>query len=207
MTLVNGQTIDATEMATEHNSDWTHKSAALISAGISTYMPTGAMLAYGAAVAPSGWLLCNGAAVSRTTYAALFAVIGETFGVGDTTTTFNVPDLQGRFPVGLGTHSDVNALADNEGEATVGNRTPAHTHTGPSHTHNQNSAAGGSDRSTGGMGIIAPSNSGGAMRTDPGPGTGAETYILPKTGVVAGGTGASGSTKVPFLTVNFIIKT
>lgn len=46
------------------------------------------------------WLLCDGAAVSRTTYAALFAVVGTTFGVGDGSTTFNVPDLRGRFPLG-----------------------------------------------------------------------------------------------------------
>lgn len=49
---------------------------------------------------PSGWLECNGAAVSRTTYAALFAVIGETWGEGDNATTFNLPDLRGRVPRG-----------------------------------------------------------------------------------------------------------
>lgn len=199
MTIAAGSAALAADILVSLNADGTGKASIL--------NPVGVIQMYGAAAAPSGWLLCNGAAVSRTTYAALFAVVGTTFGVGDGSTTFNVPDLQGRFPVGLGTHGDVNALGDNEGEATVGNRTPAHTHTGPSHTHTQNSAAGGSDRSTGGTGIIAPSNSGGAMRTDPGPATGAETFIVPQTGVAAGGTGATGSTKVPYLTVNFIIKT
>jgi len=47
--------------------------------------------------APSGWLKANGAAVSRTTYAALFSAIGTTFGVGDGSTTFNLPDMRGRF--------------------------------------------------------------------------------------------------------------
>jgi len=47
--------------------------------------------------APTGWLKCNGATISRTTYAALFAAIGTTFGVGNGTTTFNVPDLRGEF--------------------------------------------------------------------------------------------------------------
>lgn len=51
---------------------------------------------------PTGWLLCNGSAVSRTTYSALFAVIGTTYGAGDTTTTFNLPDLLGRVPMGAG---------------------------------------------------------------------------------------------------------
>jgi microcystin-dependent protein len=49
---------------------------------------------------PSGWLLCDGSAVSRTTYAALFAAIGTTYGAGNGSTTFNVPDLRGRTPVG-----------------------------------------------------------------------------------------------------------
>ena len=49
---------------------------------------------------PTGWLLCDGANVSRTTYADLFAVIGTTYGPGDGSTTFNVPDMSGRVPVG-----------------------------------------------------------------------------------------------------------
>ncbi len=76
----------------------------------------------------TGWLWCDGTAVSRTTYAALFAVIGTTYGAGDGVNTFNVPDLRGRSPVGLGTHADVNALGDNDGIAVVGNRTPKHAH-------------------------------------------------------------------------------
>lgn len=47
--------------------------------------------------APSGWLLCNGSAISRSTYAALFAVVGTLYGVGDGVTTFNVPELRGEF--------------------------------------------------------------------------------------------------------------
>ena len=69
---------------------------------------------YGGAVAPAGWLLCDNAAVSRETYAALFAVIGTTFGVGDGSTTFNVPDIRGIFPRGAGTSeklTNANAVA------------------------------------------------------------------------------------------------
>ncbi len=51
---------------------------------------------------PEGWLECNGAAVSRTTYAALFAVISTTWGAGDGSTTFNIPDMRGRSPIGVG---------------------------------------------------------------------------------------------------------
>ena len=60
----------------------------------------GAIKPWTAAAAPDGYLLCNGAAVSRTTYADLFAVIGTTYGAGDSSTTFNVPQLQGKLPQG-----------------------------------------------------------------------------------------------------------
>lgn len=63
-------------------------------------VPTGAILPYGGATAPSNFLLCNGSAVSRTTYADLFAVTSTSYGVGDGSTTFNLPNLQGRFPLG-----------------------------------------------------------------------------------------------------------
>jgi len=64
--------------------------------------PIGAILPFGGSTVPNGFLLCNGAAVSRTTYAALFGVIGTSFGAGDGSTTFNVPDLSESVPVGAG---------------------------------------------------------------------------------------------------------
>lgn len=60
-------------------------------------VPTGAVLPFAQNSAPAGWLKCNGAAVSRTTYATLFAAIGETYGAGDGSTTFRLPDLRGEF--------------------------------------------------------------------------------------------------------------
>lgn len=64
-------------------------------------IPVGAILPYGSSSSLSGWVLCTGQALSRTTYAALFAVIGTSYGVGDGSTTFNVPDLRGRVLAGL----------------------------------------------------------------------------------------------------------
>lgn len=64
--------------------------------------PTGAVIGFAGSSAPSGWLLCDGSAVSRTTYADLFTAIGTSYGVGDGSTTFNLPDLRGRVPVGVG---------------------------------------------------------------------------------------------------------
>ena len=62
---------------------------------------TGAVIAWAAAAAPDGWLLCDGAAASRSDYQDLFDLIGVTYGTGDGITTFNLPDLRGRFPLGL----------------------------------------------------------------------------------------------------------
>ena len=77
--------------------------------------PVGSLFPYGGAVAPSGYVLCDGAAISRATYADLFAVISTSYGVGDGSTTFNVPDMQGNIPVGIGA-SGVTNLGDAGGE-------------------------------------------------------------------------------------------
>ena len=83
--------------------------------------------------APAKFLQCNGSAISRTTYAALFAAIGTTFGAGNGTTTFNLPDARGRAPVGAGTGTGLTARA-------LGAAGGAETHVLaeaelPSHTH------------------------------------------------------------------------
>ena len=62
--------------------------------------PTGTIITFVKNTAPAGYLKCNGSAISRTAYAALFAVIGTTFGTGDGSTTFNLPDLRGYFARG-----------------------------------------------------------------------------------------------------------
>lgn len=90
--------------------------------------PPGAIIAFAGGAPPSGWLFCDGSAVSRVTYSALYAILGATFGAGDGSTTFNLPDLQGRVPVGKGTHVDVDTLGDSDGNA-LASRRPAHRHT------------------------------------------------------------------------------
>lgn len=67
---------------------------------ISLAVPAGLIVFYGSSTLPAGFLKANGAAVSRTTYAALFAAIGTTFGTGDGSTTFTLPDMRGYFPRG-----------------------------------------------------------------------------------------------------------
>lgn len=100
---------------------------------------TGTIIPYGAASAPTGYLLCNGTAVSRTTYSALFAIIGTAYGVGDGSTTFNVPDMRGNVPVGKG-GSDVAEIGDAGGEQThtlVTGEIPSHTHGYAGVTHDK----------------------------------------------------------------------
>lgn len=100
--------------------------------------PIGSIITYAAATAPSGYLACNGQAVARTgTYAALFTAIGTVWGTGDGSTTFNVPDLQGRVAMGIGSGSGLTtrALAAKLGTETVQlsaaeSGVPAHTHPG-----------------------------------------------------------------------------
>ncbi len=78
-----------------------HVTADITDAG--SYISTGLILPYAGSSAPTGFLLCDGSAVSRSTYAALFALTSTTYGVGDGSTTFNIPDLRSRMIVGVGT--------------------------------------------------------------------------------------------------------
>lgn len=108
------------------------KIGTLDSAG--TYGPflgmTGCITAYGGSSAPTGWLLCDGSAVSRTTYAALFAIVSTTYGSGDGATTFNVPNLQGKVPVGkdTGTFSTLGASGGEETHTLLTTELASHTH-------------------------------------------------------------------------------
>ena len=88
--------------------------------GGASSVPAGAIMPFGGSSAPFGWLLCDGAAVSRTDYADLFAVIGTSYGTGDGSTTFNVPDLQECVPVGAGQSGRTSSVLKNHDVYTVG---------------------------------------------------------------------------------------
>ena len=112
--------------------------------------PTGSITAWAAPTgAPTDWLACDGTAISRTTYSALFVVIGTTWGVGNGTTTFNLPDLQGRVLAGVEAtatrlttaNPDDSNITSTVVGSTGGNQYPQlHTHTQNAHSHNENSA-------------------------------------------------------------------
>lgn len=95
-------------------------------------LPPGVVVPYAGSAAPAGWLLCDGAAVSRATYAALFAIIGVVYGAGDGSTTFNVPNYKGRVPVGVdAAQSEFDVVGEVGGAKTHTlqiSEMPAHTH-------------------------------------------------------------------------------
>jgi len=86
---------------------------------ISNAIPAGVIEMFGGSTAPTGYLLCDGSAVSRTTYSKLFTAIGTTYGAGDGSTTFNVPNLKGRVAVGYNSaDTSFDALGETGGEKT-----------------------------------------------------------------------------------------
>ena len=106
---------------------------------IANGVPAGSIFTFASTTVPSGYLECNGAAVSRSTYATLFATISTTFGVGDGSSTFNLPDLRGQFVRGwannaTGTGDDGRSFASSQADQ---NKTHGHTAsvTDPGHKH------------------------------------------------------------------------
>ena len=99
-------------------------------------LPAGAVQAFAMNRAPSGWLACDGAAVSRSTYAALFAELSTGYGAGDGSTTFNVPDLRGYFVRGFGTNSDGTSAGSFAVKQADNFKSHTHAVTDPGHSHN-----------------------------------------------------------------------
>jgi microcystin-dependent protein len=98
-----------------------------------SHIPAGVIMDFGGTSAPAGFVACDGSAISRTIYADLFANIGTTWGVGDGSTTFNVPDLRGMFTRGTGTHgsltmADSNAYAGQSVGSSENDQMQGHRH-------------------------------------------------------------------------------
>ena len=104
-------------------------------------LPIGTVIDFAGSTVPAGYLECDGSAVSRTTYALLFAVLGTTWGTGDGSTTFNLPDFRGRVSIGAGTGTaggaTAHAMADYGGDERLQSHSHPHTikATTPKFTH------------------------------------------------------------------------
>ena len=177
--------------------------------------PVGSIIMYGAAAAPTNWLLCDGTAVNRTTYADLFSAIGTTYGSGNGSSTFNVPNLQGVFPIGYdggssyalaatgGATTDTPTLSGtNAGTTLASSQIPAHTHGGVTTGWPSGSWTGGTGATqtaidasglsvaSGSVNLSLENTGGGSSHTHTWTGTSSAVDILP-----------------PYLVVNYIIKT
>jgi microcystin-dependent protein len=192
-----------------------------IASASSPLVPSGVIWPYGGSSAPTGFLMCNGTAVSRTTYADLFAAIGTTYGVGDGSTTFNLPNAQGRVPVGAGTYTDtVSGSVTRTLGATLGAEKhvittaemASHNHGGGDHTHlTAYSAASGTtllNASTniranyaGGTGDTDYQLVGSVTTPDVGPSGASGTIITTQ------GSGTAHNNMQPSFVTNYIIKT
>lgn len=104
-------------------------------------MVVGSVYMFAGSTAPSGFLVCDGSAVSRATYSDLFSVIGTTYGSGDGSSTFNLPDLSGRLSIGSSSNHIIGSTGGEEQHALSINEVPVHLHEVPTHGHANNITA------------------------------------------------------------------
>ena len=182
----------------------------------------GMIMMFGGTTEPAGWLFCDGRAVSRTTYAELFAAISTNYGAGDGSTTFNLPDLCGKFPLGVSSghplsYTQTGSSGGEETHKLTTSEIPGHTH-GPgtlnitasgSHAHKltyETDAASGTAKNR-----VVPGDDTGS-KTGSNDATKTATHTHPSSnfaGATAQNTGGGGAhnNMPPYRTVNFIIAT
>jgi microcystin-dependent protein len=160
-------------------------------------MPVGVVLPYGSSSAPSGWLNCQGQELHRGDYPDLFAVIGTTYGVGNGTTTFNLPNLAGRVVVGQGSGAGLTSRAMG---ATGGVETHAlNINEMPSHTHTSN-AVGNT------LGLMTANGQNTAVGVDASA-VEPNLYAAPAAlSIDSAGSGAAHNNMQPFAVLNYIIR-
>jgi microcystin-dependent protein len=166
--------------------------------------PVGAGMLWYTNTAPANWLLCDGSSLNRADYPELFNAIGITYG-STSGTTFNLPDLRQRFPLGKAASGTGNSLGDTGGAVD-------HTHTVPAHYHGMGTGADLSvSNSPSGYSAWGGSSTTTAPQGTTADGSYADSTISGRIGLVTGGVDGnaemtSGANNPPFLTVNYIIK-
>lgn len=173
---------------------WTSKVPSWTPASQSNTIPTGTILPFAGTAAPNGYFLCDGSAINRSTYASLFSVIGTTYGVGNGTTTFNIPDMRGKFPFGKATAGTGSTLGNTFGVIN-------HTHTSH-HDHTFTTNVTGAH--THGVTSIGTLVEGGASTAAVSVNSAGDHS---HTGTVDPSDAVSDGNNPPALTINYIIKT
>ena len=174
----------------------TTAAGAKINLGLGNFLvPTGSLIMWPSNTIPSDWKLCDGSALSRVTYATLFALLGTTFGAGDGSTTFNLPNYKNRMPYGA--DAVVVGATGGSADAIVVSHTHTATVTDPGHNHlgsvyNYYNGASGSNGFISGINQLT-----------------ATTTSVTGISVTNQSTGVSGTNAnlPPYLGINFIIKT
>jgi microcystin-dependent protein len=197
-TLITG-TITSSQIANQTDPAWLTLTARV---------PTGSILMWPTATAPSNWLLCNGSAISRTTFASLFALLGTTFGAGNGSTTFNLPNYNDRMPIGAGSLYAAAGTGGSKDASVI------------SHTHNASSSVSdpGHSHTTPFNRTSKSNNATPHMLTDPNvgenfngrvnlPTTSVGTGISVSTSIEATGSSGTNANLPPYLGIFFIIKT
>ena len=171
-------------------------------------VPAGVISMWASATAPNGWLICDGSPISRTTYAELFSVVGTTWGSGDGSTTFNIPDLRNKTIRAVGSSYSLASTGGADSVVLTANNLPVHTHAinDPGHTHTLVNAS------------IATTNATPGSLASPAPGqaysnvNGAplETLASASTGITVGNNTTTADAVAlvnAYVAVNYIIKT
>mgnify|MGYP001260337934 FL=1 len=205
---------------------------AALNAATSFDMPSGSIIVFAGSSSPTGFLFCDGSAVSRSTYADLFAIISTTYGVGDGSSTFNLPDIRGRVVAGkeasaslltsavgglngntLGASGGAQGVTLTSGQSglpahnhTLTMNAHTHTFTGTPHTHTVTNAL-----PIGASGIGAGTVTGGApVTTSAATVTGSNSTVT-TTGTIANNSAANASSAhanvQPTIILNYCIKT
>ena len=183
---------------------------------VNEIMPYGTIVQTARSTAPTGWLLCQGQTVSRTIYAGLFSAIGTTYGSGDGSTTFAIPNLQNRIPVGLGSEAEFDTLGETGGAKThilTTTEMPSHTHVQNSHNHTQNShthTLTGSNGGSSGVSMAVTGNTNNDFGFGPMNGARADATTATNQSTIATnqntGGGLAHNNLQPYIVLNYMIK-
>ena len=145
-------------------------------------VPTGSVTMWTNATPPTGWLLCNGQAVSRVTYSGLFAVIGLTFGSGDGVNTFNVPNFQNLMPIGAGAIYGLGAIGGSVTSTLSTPNLPSHNHSAVSTSTSTSSSLSNSTATSNSVSTSTPTGTATSVSTATPTGTAVSTSTSTTTG-------------------------